>query len=418
MSKKSKRRQIEIEEKASSLSEPSFDTLALFGASAMTAAGEQVGPESAMRVPAVAAAVRTIAETVASLPIHVFKRLPDGGRERDRDHPAHAVLEQPAPWMDGYTFRLRIVMDAIKHGRGVAVVARGGGKVQELHRIAPGMIRVDLDDVSGEPSYVLTPREGSERRYRWGDVVDIVPVPTDGAPVSLIALGREAIGFASILQKHGARLFANGAKPSALVGFKGKISAVEIRNRTAVWNATHGGDRSGGTAFLDHEPQYQQLTLSSVDAQFLELWRFAILEIARVFRLPPHMVGELDRATHANSEEMGLQFVSYTLRPWLKMLQDALTRVLLKEEERKTHFLEFQLDDLTRGNIVTRFAALRSAVGGPWLSPDEARAIENRPAIDGGDKLNAPQGVGNAAPADPGGDGAVTEPNGNLRIVK
>lgn len=416
MSKKSRRKD-QIEEKAWTLDEPGAEMLGLFGAGGMTAAGEPVGPESAMRVPAVAAAVRTISETIASLPIHVFQRAEDGGRERDREHPAAKVLERPSPWCDAYTFRLRLVMDAIKHGRGIAVAARGGGEVRELHRVAPGVLRVELDDATGEPSYVLTPKTGGERTYRWQDVVEIVPVPTDGAPPSLISLGREAIGFAMTLQKHGSRLFANGARPSGLLSFEGALSATEIRNRVALWNAAHGGGKSGGTAAMDRKATYVMLGLSSVDAQFLELWRFAILEIARVFRLPPHMLGELDRATHANSEEMGLQFVSYTLRPWLDMIEGALTRVLLTEAERETHFLEFQLDDLTRGNIVQRFAALRSAVGGPWMTPDEARAIENRPAIDGGDKLNAPQGVGNAAPADPGGNGAVDEPNGNLRIV-
>ncbi|MEA1831735.1 phage portal protein [Methylobacterium durans] len=414
MPKKS-RRQEQHEEKAWTLDAPGEEILALFGAGAVTAAGEAVSSESAMRVPAVAAAIRTIAETVASLPIHVFKRSADGGRERDRDHAAAKVLERPAPWLDAYTFKLRLVLDAIRHGRGIAVAARGGGEVRELHRIAPGALRVEHDDLTGEPAYVLTPKTGGERRYEWVDVVDIVPVPSDGAPPSLIHLGREAIGFAAILQKHGSRLFANGARPSGLLSFEGNLSATEIRNRIAVWNAAHGGAKSGGTAAMDRKAEYTALTLSSVDAQFLELWRFAILEIARLFRLPPHMLGELDRATHANSEEMGLQFVSYTLRPWLDLIEGALSRVLLSEAERETHFLEFQLDDLTRGNIATRFAALHTAIGGPFLTTNEGRAIENRPAIEGGDALNQPQGV--VAPRADAGATVQDEPSANLRVV-
>lgn len=399
MSKKSRRKHDQIEEKAWTLDEPGAEMLALFGLGVSTAAGETVGPESAMRVPAVACAVRTIAETVASLPIHVFRRSADGGRERDRDHPAARVLERPAPWQDAYSFKLNLVLDAIKHGRGMAVAARGGGQVRELHRIAHGLLRVERDSFTGEPSYVFDPQAGGERRYAWDDVVDIVPVPGESAPVSLITLAREAIGFAVTLQKHGARLFANGARPSGLLSFDDKLSALEIKNRAAVWNMAHGGGRTGGTAVMDRKAAYQALTLTSVDAQFLELWRFAILEVARIFRLPPHMLGELDRATHANSEELGLQFVSYTLRPWLDLIEGALTRVLIGEADRETHFLEFQLDDLTRGNIVARFTALHTAVGGPFLTTNEARAVENRPALPDGDKLNQPQGV--VAPRSP-----------------
>lgn len=412
MSKKSQRKH--LEEKSWTLDEPGVELLALFGAGGVTAAGETVGPESAMRVPAVACAVRTIAETVASLPLHVYLRAKDGGRERDRDHPAAKVLDRPSPWCDAYTFKLRLVMDAIQYGRGLAVAARGGGNVRELHRIVPGGLSVRTDSLTGEPSYVLSPKVGGERTYRFEDVVDLVPVPSDGEPRSLISLAREAIGFATTLQKHGSRLFANGARPSGLLSFEGTLSATEIKNRVAVWNATHGGGKSGGTAAMDRKAVYSALGLTSVDAQYLELWRFSILEIARVFRLPPHMLGELERATHSNSEEMGLQFVSYTLRPWLDLIEGALSRVLLTEEERSTVYLEFQLDDLVRGSIVQRFAALRNAIGGPFLTPNEGRALENRPALDGQDKLNAPQGVASGADPAPGG---TAEPNPNLRVV-
>lgn len=400
MSKKSKRKQQQqFEEKAWTLDASGEELLALFGAGTTTASGEAVGPESALRVPAVVAAVRTIAETIASLPIHAFKRLPDGGRERDREHPAAKVLDRPVPWLCAYEFKLKLIFDAIRHGQGFAVAARAGGTVRELHRIKPGPMRVDHDPVTGEPTYKLTGAAGGERTYDWRDVVHLIPVPSDGAPVSLISLAREAIGFAATLEKHGARLFGNGARPSGILSFDDKLSPVEIKNRVAVWNAVHGGGRSGGTAVMDRKATYTGLTLNSVDLQYLELRRHQVLEIARVFRLPPHMLAELDRATHANSEELGLQFVAYCIRPWCDLIEGALSRVLLSDEERDTHFIEFQLDDLFRGNILQRFDALNKAIGGPWLTTNEGRAVENRPAIEGGDALNQPQGV--AAPRAP-----------------
>ncbi len=415
MSKKSKRKQQQFEEKAWTLDASGEELLALFGAGTATASGEAVGPESALRVPAVVSAVRSIGETIASLPIHVFKRLPDGGRERDREHPAAKVLERPVPWLSAYEFKLRLIFDAIRHGQGFAVAARAGGQVRELHRIKPGAMRVEHDPATGEPNYKLTVAAGGERAYDWRDVVHLVPVPNDGAPLSLISLAREAIGFAATLEKHGARLFGNGARPSGILSFADKLSPVEIKNRVAVWNAVHGGGRSGGTAVMDRSASYTGLTLNSVDLQYLELRRHQVLEIARVFRVPPHMLAEMDRATHSNSEELGLQFVAYCIRPWCDLIEGALSRVLFAEEERETNFIEFQLDDLLRGNILQRFEALSTAIGGPWLSANEGRAVENRPPIKGGDVLNQPQGV--AAPRSPD-PGSAPEPQDLPRLPR
>ncbi|KQP21817.1 hypothetical protein ASF25_21535 [Methylobacterium sp. Leaf100] len=322
------------------------------------------------------------------------------------------MLNRPAPWLGSYEFKLRLIFDAIRHGQAFAVAARAGGTVRELHRIAPGRMRVEHDPATGEPSYKLNGQTGGDRTYRWADVVHLVPVPSDGAPVSLISLAREAIGFASTLEKHGARLFGNGARPSGILSFEEKLSPVEIKNRVAVWNAVHGGGRSGGTAVMDRKATYTGLTLNSVDLQYLELRRHQVLEIARVFRVPPHMLAEMDRATHANSEELGLQFVAYCIRPWCDLIEGAFSRVLFTEAERDNHFVEFQLDDLLRGNILQRFDALNKAIGGPWLTPNEGRAVENRPDIEGGSKLNLPQGV--AAPNDAP---AAVEPPANLRAV-
>lgn len=412
MSKKSRRKAEQLEEKAWTLDAPGAELLSLFGAGTATASGETVGPDSALRVPAVVAAVRTIAETLSSLPIHVYRRGADGSRQRDRDHAAAKVLDRPAPWLGPYEFKLRLIFDAIRHGQAFAVAARGGDTVRELHRIAPGGMRVEYDPATGEPTYKLSRTTGGDRTYQWDDVVHLVPVPSDGAPVSLISLAREAIGFASTLEKHGARLFGNGARPSGILSFADKLSPVEIKNRVAVWNAVHGGGRSGGTAVMDRSASYTGLTLNSVDLQYIELRRHQVLEIARVFRVPPHMLAEMDRATHANSEELGLQFVAYCIRPWCDLIEGALSRVLFSEAERDTHFLEFQLDDLLRGNILQRFDALNKAIGGPWLTANEGRAVENRPDIDGGSKLNLPQGV-----AAPSADAPATEQPSNLRVV-
>lgn len=408
------------EEKSWTLDAPGPELFELFGAGPLTASGETVGPEAAMRVPAALCATRTIAETMASLPIHVFRRGPGDTRERDRDHPAAKVLARPAPWTSAYEFKLGLVTDAIRHGRGCAVAVRASDEIRELHRIFHSGITIERDLYSGEPSYLVNPRTGAERRYSWRDVVDVVPFPSHdagGAPTSLVHLARESIGFAATLEKHGARLFGNGARPSGVLSFKGKLNEMSLKNRLALWNRTHGGARAGGTAVMDEGAEYQQLSLNSTDAQFLELRHFQVLEIGRAFRVPAHMLLEMERATHANSEELGLQFASYCLRPWADLIEGALSRVLFTDAERDEYFIETLFDDLIRGNTLQRLEALSKAVGGPFMTPDEARATDNRPKIAGGDKLNQPQGVGSAPDNVPSENNVPPGPDPKLRAV-
>lgn len=412
-----RRRPLEEKSGTSGIAQPEQWLLDMFaGGGTATEAGENVGPESALKVPAVLAAFRTIAETMASLNVHLYRRGADGSRERERDHPAAKALERPAPWMDAYPFKLRLIGDAIRHGRGLAVAARGGDRI-ELHLIQPNTMAVE-HDVFGEPSYKLQVGE-IRRSYAWSDVVDLVPIPNgNGQPLSILGSCREAIGLLLTLQRHGSRLFRNGARPSGLLSINDKLNGIEIANYKKLWEHAHGGRRAGGTAVMDRDAKFIPLVMNSVDAQFAELWRLLILEIARAFRVPPHMLAELERATHMNAEEQGLQFVSYCLRPWSDLMEGALTRVLLTEEERDTYFLETNFDDLTRGDIKSRVEALQKAIGGPFLTANEGRAIENRGPIEGGDKLNQPQGVAAPTPRDAADyEADATRPAPPLKVV-
>jgi HK97 family phage portal protein len=368
--------------------------LALFGAGAPTASGESVGPHSALRVPAFAGAARTIAETVASLPIGVYKRLPDNARELDPNHPAHKVLESPTPWSSTYEFMLELVFDSIMHGRGVAVAARAHGQVRELHRLFSTQVQRQRDPSTGEPSYLVNAGQaGIERRYSWQDTVYIAPLPAidfNTEPMSLVSAAREAIGLASVLSKHGARLFANGARPSGVLSVKGKLSELAAKRIRAAWESVTGGERSGGTAVLEEGTTWSQLTLNSVDAQFLELRKFQVLEIVRVLRVPPHFVAEMERATHANAEELALQFVAYCVKAWTDLIEGALSRVLFTDAERETHFLDFDFSDLVKPNTLQRLDAITKAVAGGVYVPNEGRAKENLPPKPGGDDLRVP----------------------------
>jgi HK97 family phage portal protein len=364
-----------------------------------TAAGPSVTAETAMRSPTALACVRALAETAGMLPVHVYRRGAGGEKARASDHPADQLLNGFAnPWTPAPQLRTQLAFDAVLRGAGFARVVRVGGAVRELHRLEPSAVTVTLAD-DGEPEHRFQPKAGGAVPLSWRDVLH---VHTPGAditrPLALIDAAREAIGLDIAMAGHQSRIFRNGGRPSgALKVPKGTRLAPETLARIkASWQAAHAGENSGGTALLEDGLEFEQLTLSAVDLQFLELRRFVVEEIARALRVPAVLINDLERATWRNVEELARLFLTFGLLPWLEMLQGAFTRALLTEAERADHFIEFVVDDLLRADIETRFAAYREATGGAWLTPNEARALENRSPIDGGDALILQAGQGGA----------------------
>lgn len=383
------------------LASPDDEMIALLtgGGGVGTASGESVGPLSALRVPAVLAAVRSIAETAGSLDVRVMRISANGVPVEDASHPANAILQHPNPWTGRYAFIRGLCFDACRHGVGYAVAARARGEVRELIRVRPGSLVCDLDLDTAEPAY----RYG-DRNYSWADVVHVQPIPSDNGELSsLVQLAREGIGFASVLQRHGAQLFANQAKPGGILSVKpaagaNAVAPATLKNVKEVWERTFGFGKSGKTAALPADVTYQSLALNSVDAQYLDLWKLAILEVARAFRVPPQFLQDLERTTHSNAEELSLQFVAFCIKPWCDMLSEALERVLFTEAERGTFFIEFDFTDLVRPNMLQLFDALTKATAGAAiLSPNDARQFVGKPPVEGGEKLFVPL---NARPGD------------------
>lgn len=386
----------------------SVDLTALLDAASSTAAGIAVSPTTALRCAPLLAAVRAIAESVAQLPIHLYRRLPNGGRERAGDHPLQRILhDHPCDWLDAAAFRLRLTWDGVVHGRGVAHVGRAGDRVAELVPVDPRALSVHTDPVTLEPTYRLALANGATREYGHRDLLVIEPLPGGLSPV---ALGREAIGLSLILETYGAGLFGRGARPSGVVRVKRHLGPeAQQRLRQSFDASFAGGKNSGRTLVLEDDVTFEAHQLSSVDAQYLELRRFQVLEIARLLRIPPHMLAELDRATHNNAEHLGQQFLTYTLAPYLKLWQGSINRVLLTEDEQREYYCEFLVDDLVRADIGTRFAAYATGLSAGFLAANEVRERENMGPLAGGDVLRAPL---NTAPAE---DAVPAKPN--LRVA-
>lgn len=330
-------------------------------------------------------AVQSISEAIGQLPVHVYKR--DGeAKERDPRHPAFALLHDAAnEWTPAPTFREQITRDALlyPHGGFAHIVRVDDGKPAELIRIDP------------EHNAVSVTYEDSEPVYKIGDKTidrqNILHIPSPSLNgCGLVYEGREAIGLAITLERHAARLFGNGARPGGVLSLKGTVTPDAITKAKASWQAAHGGNNSGGTAVIPSDASWQSLTFTSVDSQFLELRKFAINEIARLFRVPSHMLFELERAAFRNTEQMGNEFLTYSLMSWIKRWEGEIKLKLFTAEERATYFAEFLTDDLARADLAARMEALGKAIAARILNPNEARAMNNMPPYAGGEVFANP----------------------------
>ncbi|MGN6311738.1 MAG: phage portal protein [Xanthobacteraceae bacterium] len=372
-------------ETKSGISSPDDWLIEAFGATP-SAAGIAVSPATAIKCAPVRAAVGAVAETLGVMPLHTLQRAGDG-KERATNHPTYKLLHDAAnPWTSAAQFRERVTADAmLSHGGFAQIVRNSEGKPLELHRLDPATVTVDYS--SGEPEYEVQ-EQGRKRKVRREDILHIPSPSLSGR--GLVHDGRDVIGLSLVLERHASKLFANGARPSGVLSLKSNATPDALLKAKTAWVAAHSGDKAGGTAVIPGDAEWSALTMTSVDSQFLELRKFAIEEIARLFRVPPHILYELGRATWSNSEQMRQDFLDFSLMRWITAWEGEIRLKLFAENERDTYHAEFLTDAFVRADIVKRTEAYTKAVGGPWLTANEVRSIENRPAIVGGEKLLPP----------------------------
>ena len=372
------KRKAPVEEKSGTAT-PEDWLVEMFGGTT-TAAGVGVGAQTALRVPAVNSAIRVISEAAASLDVAV-KRVEANGRETpDPAHPVLSLLrDQANDWTSGFELVRDLVVDAlVSDAGGLAWINRVQGRPVEIIRYRRGAITVTYDELTDEPAYRL---QGQPLNSR--DVIHLRS-PFGRAPLTL---AREAIGVAMVLERHAARLFGRGARPSGALAFPKGMGEEAVKKARAAWRLAHEGDDTGGrTAILYDGAEFHPFTFTSTDAQFLENRKFQILEIARAFRVPPQMLYELERATWSNAEAMGREFLSYSLEPWLLALEGALRRGLFLPDERPSFAIRFDRDDLTRADLGDRATAINSLIASRVLSPNEGRQWLDLPPYEGGDQ--------------------------------
>ena len=354
-----------------------------------TTSGNSVTQRSSMQLTAVYCCVRVLAEGVASLPLVTYQEKKDGTKVRAVDHPLYYLLhDEPNPEMTSFSFRETLMTHLLLYGNAFAQIIRNGkGEVVALYPLMPDRMKVDRDE-HGHIYYEYMKQQDEAATMKTGTVIlspeDVLHIPGLGfdglVGYSPIAMAKNAIGMASACEEYGASFFANGASPGAVLEHPGVLKDPE-KVRTA-WQEAYGGPhKANRVAVLEEGMKFTPISINPQEAQFLETRKFQIEEIARIFRVPLHLIGDLDHATFSNIEEQSLEYVQYTLQPWLIRWEQAIQRSLFTPEEKKTMFCRFNVDGLLRGNYQSRMQGYSIGIANGFMSVNDVRALEQMDLI-------------------------------------
>lgn len=373
-----------------------------------TTTGIDINDSSAMACTAVYAAVRLLSETIGSLPGHVM-RLTDTGKDKALSHPLYPIIhEQANPEQTAMEWRETAMCHLLLRGNHFSEKQTdGAGRVVALWPIHPDRVRIEREGTTGPLVYLVkVPPSNTEVRLGPDRMLHLRGMGSNGITgFSPLAIGRQALGLALAAQEYGARLFKNDTKPGGILEHPTKLSKPAYDRLKASIEQEHQGlTNAHRMMILEEGMKWHQIGINPDDAQFLESRKFSVTEIARLFNIPPHFLRDLERATFSNIEQQAIEFVVYTLRPWLVRLEQRLKIELLSDSDRVTHFIQFKVDGLLRGDIQSRFQAYQVAKQNGWLNADEIRDLEDlNPLPDG-------QGQDYWQPVNLGVVGAMPEP--------
>ena len=355
----------------------------LFG---RTTSGKPVNERTAMQTTAVYACVRILAEAVASLPLHVYEYQDDGGKKLVHEHPLYYLLhDEPNPEMTSFVFRETLMSHLLIWGNAYAQIIRdGAGRVLGLYPLLPDKMEVQRDD-RGNIYYVYSRNSDENPMFKeYGNIKlkaeDVLHIPGLGFDgligYSPIAMAKNAVGMTLACEEYGASFFANGANPGGVLEHPGVLKdPSKVRES---WNSVYRGvNNAHKIAVLEEGMKYQQIGIPPEEAQFLETRKFQINEIARLYRIPPHMVGDLDKSSFSNIEQQSLEFVKYTLDPWVIRWEQSLQRSLLLPGDKGKYFIKLNVDGLLRGDYQSRMNGYAVGRQNGWFSANDIREMEN-----------------------------------------
>lgn len=382
---------------------------ALGGGASVT--GRSVTPELSLSIAAVWACVRVICDNVASLPIHLLRRLDERGKDRATSHPLYRLLhDEPNPWMTPFTFKETLQGHLLLWGNAYAEIVRDrAGQPVALWPLRPPDVYAIKRAASGELLYTY------RVPMRGGTVLDQTGMPQAGEIVEIpqrdmfhlrglsgngvvgyspITLHREALGLALAAEEYGARFFGNNARPGGVLQAKGRLRADAVASLKESWETAHRGlSEAHRVAILEEGIEWKQVGIPPEDAQFLETRQFQLTEISRIFRVPPHKISDLNRATYSNVDKQEQQFMLDALRPWLVRWEEQISKDLIVPRERASYFAEFLMEAQWRADIKTRYDAYSKGRQWGWLSANDIREFENMNPVEGGDDYWMPVNV-------------------------
>ena len=369
--------------------------------------GKSVTPSSAIQVSAVYACVRVIAETIASLPLRIYEAT-DAGSRKANEHPLYRLLhDEPNTEMTSFIWREVMLSHLLLYGNSYCQIIRSGrSRIVGLYPLLPDHMAVDRDS-RGKLTYTYTTSEGRMEPLNPEDVLHIPGLSFDGVMgYSPIALEKAAIGLGIAAEEYGSKFFQNGARPSGILTHPNTVK--DPASLRASWNAAYGGSGNASrVAVLEEGMTFVPLSMPNNEAQFLETRKFQVTEICRIFRVPPHMIGDLERATFSNIESQNISFAVHTIRPWLVRIEQAINKTLIPENEKGRYYAQFNIDGLMRGDYKSRMEGYAIARQNGWMSANDIRALENLNPISEEEGGNAYLVNGNMIPISLAGLGVL-----------
>ena len=361
--------------------------------------GDLVSQLTAIQQSAVYACIRVLSESIAGLPLHLYELKDNGDSEKAKSHSLYAILgSEPNREMTAFSFWETAVTHILLWGNFYAQIIRNGrGDIVELYPLQPSNMSVKRND-KGEIVYKYRrePEDEAQSKdqaystivFSQSEIFHITGLGFDGLiGYSPIELNKTAIGLTIACDRYGSSFFSNGAMPGGVLSFPGTVKDPD-RVRES-WAKGFSGKNANKVAVLEEGVKYEAISTDPEKAQFLDTRKFQISEIARIFRVPPHMIGDLQYSSFSNIEQQSLEFVKYTLEPWLVRIEQAIKRCLLRASEKSKYYAKFNVDGLLRGDYASRMNGYAIGIQNGYLSPNDVRRLENMnliPAELGGDR--------------------------------
>ena len=361
-----------------------------FGATS-TYTGKTVSEVTAMNVSAFYAGVRLISETMGMLPVSIYRRLGGSAKRKERGHPLQDILhDKPNQWQDSMQWHEMMTAHAIMWGNGYSEIVPGRrGFASELIPLHPARMEVKLGDDT-RLRYVFLMPNGQKKVYLQDDIFHLKGFGYGIAGISLLTAMQQTLGIALATEEHAGRYFSNAAVACGVAEHPGAMSEpAQDRFKKTFQEAYAGVSKHHSVMVLEEGMKWKQISVNNRNSQFLECRKFLVNEIARGLRLPPHLIGDLEKATFDNITEQDLEFVKYAMLPWVKRWEHAHQTQLITVPQ--TFFAEYNLDALLRADYKTRMEGHEIAIKNRILNPNEVREIENRNPYPGGEVYGAPE---------------------------